>query len=702
MPKASPAQTNFTAGELSPRLDGRVDLSKYFNGARRLQNMIPQQQGGVQRRSGFRYVSNTKDSTRRAALLPFEFNVEQAYILEFGDHSCRFYRNHGTILDQEGSVYEIATPYAQSDLFDQDGRCLIKTAQSADVLYLCHPAYPPYALSRTGHTNWAIEKIAFKDGPYLATNTSDVTLTSTSGAVGTGRTLTASASLFAEGDAGRAVRKKSGGGWGWGIITEVISATQVTWEIKSTVTAGPSRDWRLGVWSETSGYPTCVTFFQDRLYFAGAKLHPQRLDGSVTGDYNNFAPSKLNDATVEDTNAVAFTLNANNVNVIRWLIDDDKGLVVGSVGGEWLVSPSSLGEALTPSNIQARRSTTRGSANLQPVQAADAILFVQRAGRKLRELAYVFEADGFRSPDMTLLAEHITESGVVALAYQQEPDSVVWAVRKDGVLLGMTYEREQEVVAWHRHIVGGTRNQEGTEPAKVESIAVIPSPDGGRDEVWAVIQRWVGGQVRRSVEYMEAPFSVRDTGAPQNDEERRQAILTQQRDAFFVDSGLTYRGSPASVISGLAHLEGETVQVLADGATHPDRTVVNGNIELMVPASVVQVGLGFRSILETVRLEAGAADGTAQGKTKRIHRAVVRFHQTLGALFGPSLQTLDRMEFRGGLDLMDRPPPLFDGDKLVDWPGDYETDGHMTIVQDQPLPLTVLAVFPQVITQDSR
>ena len=445
-----------------------------------------------------------------------------------------------------------------------------------------------------------------------------------------------------------------------------------------------------------------MTFFQDRLYLAGARQYPQRLDGSVTGDYNNFAPSKLGDASVEDSNAVAFTLNANNVNVIRWMIDDEKGLVVGSVGGEWLVSPSSLGEALTPSNIQARRSTTRGSANVQPVQASDAILFVQRAGRKLRELAYVFEADGFRSPDMTLLAEHISEGGIIALSYQQEPDSVVWAVRKDGVLLGMTYQREQEVVGWHRHIVGGTGSQEGAVPARVESIAVIPSPDGGRDELWAVVQRWVDGQTRRYIEYMDAAFVSPARRALQSCDSFKEAILARQKEAFFVDSGLTYNGSPASVISGLEHLEGETVQVLADGATHPDRQVVNGEISLTIPASVVQVGLGYRSVLETNRLEAGAADGTAQGKTKRIHRAVIRLHQTLGILFGPDPDQLDRLEFRSGFDLMDKPPPLFDGDKLVDWPGGYETEGRMTIAQDQPLPLTLLAVFPQIHTQDSR
>ncbi|TQV80772.1 hypothetical protein [Denitrobaculum tricleocarpae] len=628
--------------------------------------------------------------------------MEQAYILEFGDLSCRFYRNHGQIVDGEGTVYEISTPYAQSDLFDADGRCLIKTAQSADLLYLCHPSYPPYVLSRSGHTNWTIEKIAFQDGPYLSTNTSDITLSSSAGSIGTGRTLIASASLFAETDVGRLVRKKNGGGWGWGIITEFISATQATWEIKSAIASSPSKEWRLGVWSETTGFPTCVTFFQDRLYFAGARSHPQRLDGSVTGDYTSFSPSKLADATVEDTHAVAFTLNANNVNVIRWMIDDDKGLVLGSVGGEWLVSPSSLGEALTPSNIQARRSTTRGSANLQPVQAADAILFVQRAGRKVRELAYVFEADGFRSPDMTLLAEHISEGGISALSYQQEPDSVVWAVRRDGALLGMTYQREQEVVAWHRHQIGGVSNQEGTLPAKVESIAVIPAPDGSKDEVWAVVQRWINGQLKRSIEYMEASFNASARSPLQSEEGYKAAILQQQREAFFVDSGLTYRGAPASIISGLNHLEGETVQVLADGATHPDLQVTDGKITLMVPAAVVQVGLGYRSVLETARLEAGAADGTAQGKTKRIHRAVIRFHQTLGALFGPDPRNLDRIEFRSSTDLMDTPPPLFDGDKLVDWPGNYETEGRMMVVQDEPLPLTVLAIFPQVHTQDSR
>ena len=215
----------------------------------------------------------------------------------------------------------------------------------------------------------------------------------------------------------------------------------------------------------------CGNIFREPLILGGCPKHPHRINGSNVGDYENFSV-KSKDGVIADDCAVSYTLNADNVNVITWLADDEKGLVVGTVGGEWVIRPSSQGEALTPTNVNARMSARYGSARgVMPVSAGKSILFVQRAGRKLRELAYVFEDDGFRAPDLTVTAEHITCGGLRELAYQQQPQSIVWAIRGDGCLLGFTYEREQEVLAWHRHPLGGTCD--GGNPC-VESIATIP------------------------------------------------------------------------------------------------------------------------------------------------------------------------------------------------------------------------------------
>ncbi len=733
--KASPIKDNYNAGEMSPLMAARIRVDKYANALKTCENMIPLVQGGVTRRPGTMYVAETKGSvdyvvddyaaddyittaSGASRLVPFEFSVTQAYILEFGSQFIRFYKDRGQIQTsgvsawvtltayavgalvtsggttyycitahtsgatfagdlakwsaQSGTIYEIPTPYDNGDIEE------LKFTQSADVLYITHPDYAPRKLSRTGHTSWILSTITFLDGPYLNTNITTTTLTpsATTGTI----TVTASAALFASTDVDRLIRFKHSSTWGYARITVFTSATLVTALVVSTLGGtGAVTEWRLGVYSTTTGFPSCCMFFEDRLFFAGCTEFPQRVDGSQSSLYENFAPSSTA-GVITDSNAVAFSLNASDVNVVRWMQDDEKGLLIGTVGGEWMLRPSSQSQALTPTNVTAKRSTAFGSANVQAVRAGRASIYIQRAGRKVRELAYVYEVDGFRSPDMTVLSEHISEGGFIYSDYQQEPWSIVWFVRNDGQLVGLTYERDQDVVGWHRHIIGGSFN--GGD-AVVESVACIPTPDGTADETWLIVKRDIAGDVRRNIEYITPRFDA-----------------TVTTDAFFVDCGLTYDSTPSTTISGLDHLEGETVSVLADGAAHPDRTVSGGSITLNRSASVVHIGFGYNSNVQTLNIEAGAADGTSQGKTKRIHRVALRLHKTLGLKFGPSDSSLDEMTFRTSADAMDSPPALFTGDKSINWNGFYETEGSMYFRQDQPLPFTLLGVFPQLVTQD--
>jgi hypothetical protein len=403
------------------------------------------------------------------------------------------YSSGGTVAE----IYEVATPYLEADLFE------IQFAQSADVLYIAHPDYAPRKLSRTGHTSWTLTTIDFLDGPFLPTNstTTTLTLSGTTGSV----TVTASAVTginsdagFASTDVGRLIRwKDPANNWTWLTITAFTSTTVVTATVEgANASAGTATaNWRLGVWSTTTGFPGAVTFHGDRLFWGGPTNTPQRIDGSNVGDYENFKPSNAA-GTVADDNAVGFTLNANEVNVIRWLMSDEKGLIAGTVGGEWIVRASNQNEALTPSNVQATQSTNYGCAALPPLRAGKAIIFAQRNGRKLRELAYVFQDDGMRAPDMTVAAEHITRGGIVDMTYQSQPQSIIWMARNDGTLLGFTYEREQEVLAWHRHILGGAFS---TGQAVVESVASVPNPTGSADELWMVVKRTVDGVTRRSM-----------------------------------------------------------------------------------------------------------------------------------------------------------------------------------------------------------
>lgn len=685
MPKASPLQSNFSGGEFSPLLSGRVDADRYGTGLATCLNYIPVIQGGLVRRPGTKFAYEVKDSTKSTRLVSFEFSTTQAYIIEFGDQYVRFYRNNGIILDA-GLPYEVVTPYLEADLFE------LKFTQSADVLYITHPNYAQRKLTRTGHTNWTLTAITFLDGPYMATNITTTTLTP-SAATGVGITVTASATTginndtgFQTTDVGRVIRMQQGTTWGYVRITGWTSTTVVTADVILSLTSTAAKSvWRLGLWSDTTGYPSCSTFYEDRLFFAGSGAAPNRLDGSKSGDYENFSPTAT-DGTTAANNAVAFTFNSKTVNNIRWLENDERAISAGTVSSEWVVRPSTLSEALSPTNISAKEATTYGSRDVAPLKVGKSVLFVQRAGRQLWELRYVYEVDGFNSDDMTEIAEHITYGGIVEMAYQQQPHSVVWAVRGDGVLLGLTYRRQIEGlrVGWHRHELGGFSDAAHTARAKVESVAVIPSANGAYDELWMVVQRNINGNNVRYVEYMAAFFSDADT----------------QADAYFVDCGASYSGAPATVISGLTHLEGESVVALADGAVTPAQVVTGGQITLSKAASKVHVGYGYNSDGKQLRIEAGSADGTALGKTRRTHRVGILVHRSLGLKIGMSFTKMDTLTFRKTEDPMDIAPELATGMLSQRIEANYDFDNQFCFRQDQPLPSTVLAIGPQLVLQD--
>lgn len=654
----------------------------------------------------------------------------------FGADSNTVYVDSVSLVGDSGTPLEIVSPYAEADLSG------ISYTQSADILYLFHEDYATRTLSRTSDTSWTLNTFTPLDGPYLPTNTTAVTITpdDTTGTV----TLTASSATFVSTDVGRLVRLEqapqdwaastayvldeiatndsgkvyecttagtsagSGGPtgtgqaitdgtvtwryvaesltwFGWATISVFNSTTSVDAVVGGTLGGTTATAaWRLGLWSDTTGYPSSGTFHEDRLCFAGVPDAPQRVDGSNSGDYTNFAPTDT-DGTITDAHAISFTLNANQVNAIRWLVSGDKGLLAGTTGGEWSISPSSLGEALSPTNVKAKRVTAYGSANVEPVQAGRAVLFIQAALRKVRELRYFFSEDSVDAPDLTILAEHVTQSGVTGLARQKEPQPLVWAARQDGVLACVTYERDQDTlrVGWHRHILGGVGT--GTDSApEVESIAVIATPDGTAEELWLVVKRFVNGSSVRYVEYLTPFFD--DT--------------LDQEEAYFVDCGLSYSGTETSSFSGLDHLEGETLQVLADGAVHPDVTVSSGAVTLNYAATRVHIGYTYDSDGQRLRAESGARDGPALGKLRRAHSAMFLLHRTLGLKVGMDFDNLDEIKFRTSADTDDTAVPLYSGVKQVPLSGQYDTEGQLCWRQSDPLPGTILAINLQQEVQD--
>jgi hypothetical protein len=664
MAKTLVSVPSFTAGQLSPRMEGRTDFQKYFSAGTIINNFIVQPHGPVARRPGSYYVCEVKDSTKKTRLIPFSFSTTQTYILEFGDQYIRFYKDSGQITTGSPAVaYEISTPYLETEIFD------LKFAQSADVMYLCHPNHEVRKLSRTGHTSWTLTQVDFVNGPYLDDNITSTTLSSSTHTVGTGRTLTASSSLWVSTDVGRLVRFRDG----YGKITGYTSATVVTWEIlEDTGSASSSTDWSLGAFSDTTGHPKCVSFFEQRLVFAGTTNQPQTLFFSRSGDYENFNDNR--GGTISDSSAMIYTIASNQVNAIT-SIKATRTLIVMTTGGEFTVTSGATEDPITPTNLNIRKQSSYGSAGVDALSIGNTTVFLQRAKRKIRELAYNFDTDGYIAPDLTILSENISESGIVQMDYQQEPYSIVWCVRDDGSLVAMTYNRLQDVVAWHKHEFGGTN-------AKCKSVAVIDI-DTTEDQVWCIIERTINGSTKQYVEYLTP-----------ND---FNSSLTE---FHYVDSGLSYDGASTTTLTGLDHLEGETVKVILNGATHPDRVVSSGQISLDRATTKAKVGLGYISTLQTMRLDEGQG-GTDQTKTKRIYDVTVRFFETVGAKVGPDENNLDDIPFRDSSHPVDQPVPLFTGDKETEFPSDYGTDGFVLIKQEQALPMTILAVYARLELYDT-
>jgi hypothetical protein len=666
--------TNFTGGELSPRLDGRNDLQKYPTGCKTLENMIVYPHGSAARRSGSQFVAEVKDSSKETRLIPFEFSTTQTYMLEFGNQYIRFYKDDGQILSG-GSTYEIASPYLEAELFD------IKYAQSADVMYLCHPNHPVKKLARTGHTSWTLTSVAFTNGPFMDHNIETTTMTASHTNAGQTGTLTLSSTTgvnsnqgWLSTDVGRLVHMLDG----HVKITGYTSSTVVNMEVLTDISNGSATtDFALGSFSDTTGYPSCVTFFEQRLVFAATLSQPQTLFFSKSGDYENMDDGYHE--TVADDDSIIYTIASNQVNAIRFMTAT-RTLIIGTAGGEFAVSGGGTDIAITPTNILIKKQSNNGAANVDALAVGNATLFLQRARRKLRELAYNFDVDGYVAPDLTILAEHISEGGFKQLSYQQEPNQIIWCARNDGQLVGLTYQREQQVVAWHRHIFGGVF---GSGNAVCDSVATIPTDDS-EYQTWVIIKRTINGATKRYVEYIH-----------QYDFDE-----TDDTSFNFLDSQLSYSGSAVTNISGLAHLEGQTVSILADGATHPDKVVSSGAIVLERAASKVKVGLSYTSLLQTMRIDAGAQNGTAQSKTKRIYDITVRLYESIGVEVGPDLDNMERIPFRSSANAMNSGVNVFTGDKEVEFRGNYETDGFIFVRQTQPLPLTILSLYPKLQTND--
>ena len=730
-------QLSFTSGELSQSIWGRTDLIKYASGLKVCQNFIVRTHGGVENRPGSYFVAPAKFHDKKCRLIPFEFSSTQTYALEFGDKYIRFYTEGGQILNDDGSVYEIESPYSEADL------PLIKSVQSADLMTLCHPDYPPKTLGRYGHTDWRLNDFMHKNGPFEEVNVDEgvrVTVSDETGTV----TITANADLFTQehvgaqlyveqinsqvppwyansvvsnkpasptgakiksngktyvavgsyhgtdghdwstggtapdhevGDELDGPQKYGGSGlgnfgilWrylhsGFGIvrITSVTNARTATGtvvlRIPENIKSGTYK-WAFSAWGKSAGYPRTAMYHQQRLVFAATRKQPQTLWMSKTGDFNNFGhtfPGK-------DDDSITMTIAARQLNEIRYLVPMNS-LIALTSASEWVIGESNA--SLSPATVSAKVQGYRGSSHNEPLVIGNTSLFIQEKGSIVRDLAYRYEDDVFGGSDLSVMSNHLFDGfQIVDWAYAQVPYSVCWSVRNDGVMLGLTYMREQDVWGWHRHVTDG----------KFESVCAIS--EGVEDRVYMSIAREINGQTQRYIEVMS-----------------RRVSMPVER-AFYVDSGLSYNGVERSEFSGLEHLEGKEVAILADGNVHGRQIVKNGRIALDYPAKVINVGLPYVSEIETLDLNIQTQE-SIKDKKKSVSSVSLYVYDTRGGWTGENRDKMTEIKSRAVSDNYGRIEP-FTGLYGCAIRSSWNVMGRVIVQQRDPLPISILNAIPNV------
>lgn len=512
--------------------------------------------------------------------------------------------------------------------------------------------------------------------------------------------------VFTNDDLGRQVRLEwPGREPGYGYITTVNSGFQVRVQlVRDLADTTPTETWQLGAWCTTNGFPRAGTFFQQRLVAGRTVANPQTIWGSQGGGrIEDMRPDSWVEgaSTVEADDAFSVTLATKRVSWINWLIGSRR-LIVGTSSGNWAFS--SQGAALTPLDISATQQTSVDCADMEPLQIDDVGIFAHRAKRAVYDIGFSYEIEGFRASDLTILSEHVNKEGIEQLAYQAEPFSNGWSRLSDGALGCMTYKRSQEVVGWTPvELDGGVIVSMATIPGGTAASGQVYDSIG-RDELWLCVRRTIDGATVHYIEVMEGVFDGPNRAEYLDQDDFDVDMRASQADAFYVDCGLTYKGAAATVISGLGHLEGATVKVVADGAAQQDKTVVSGSITIDKAASTVHVGLGYSWLIRSLKLPYGAQAGTAVNKTKVINKLGLVLKDSASFEYGVELDgevSFNRVPFRTSSVPMGAATPLFTGETTLDLGGGYDLDPRIVLRGDLPLPFTLLASAPQMRTNES-
>ena len=590
-------QKSFTGGELSPALYSRNDLAKYMIGLKTLKNGFVRAEGCISNRAGLEFIAEVKDSTLPVRLIPFAFNTEQTYIIEFGNKYARFIKNAGQIL-YENLPVEIETPFLSDDLFE------VKYAQNADVLTLCHNSYSPYELSRESHYEWKLENISFQ--PKISPPKIDK-ISWNGGSQETTEyhyvVTSVMKDTYEESNCSEIATVRGELESYWGVSDYIkleFSAVEnaVEYNVYRSVNGvygyvgttaensfvddkiEPDMSSTAPIFTnpfKNGNNPACVNYFQQRKVYACLKNSPQQLVTSQTSTNNNFNISR----PLKTTDSINITLSEREVNEIRHIIAMND-LILLTSGAEWKLNGSD-GSFTASSSLVAKPQSYYGCSNVQPVVSGNMILFVQSGGSVIRDLGYTYVSDSYDGEELSIFANHLFEGKqVIDMAYSKEPYRILWCVMSDGTLNALTYNKKQEVIGWHKHETKG----------KFESVAVIR--EDFEDVPYFVVKRMINGCEKRYIERLASRY------------------VEKTKDGIFLDSSLSYEGEPIKVIKGLEHLEGETINLLVDGCVVLDKVVKNGQVELDYSVTKIVAGLPYEFEVETLNLEGEDTQGLSK------------------------------------------------------------------------------------------
>lgn len=739
MPRASEIRTNFTAGELSTLINSRTQFQRYFNGSEILENWVVLAQGPIFRRKGFRFIGEVKDSTKKTRIIPFEFSTVQTYAIELGAGYLRFFSAQGQVLDSGSNILEISNPYSENELFD------IKFVQDSDVIYMAHPNHPIQKLIRVASNDFTLNPVDLVKGPYIDENiisTDEVRLTG--GVWDEGVTLTLTAlgghTPFTSNHVGGLWKVRSGTDIAHVKITGFTSSTVVTVvaqnDVPQSLRNTASFNWSEGEFSNARGFAGAITFHEQRMVLAGSIYAPQKVWFSKSNaDYENFEVGTNAD------DPFLITIASQRGDPIRWLFSD-QALFVGTAGSIFRIISSRNSPALAPDDIDAKRQISYGCSNIQPELVGQSPIYMQKNNKTARLITFDIDSDKYKAVDITIDSDHITDGGITSFEYQQIPLSSLWTVRTDGQIARLTLEQDQQVQAWSRYVTQGN----------FESVAIVSDAEDN-DEIYAIVKRTINGAVKRFVEVQEPNYEVDnpnrfyvDSGLSYNG--TQSSTITISGNTFTADSSTFQSGdigkeihqligkgrakitgftdsqnvtvsiietfSSATLlpnewaiaiknITGLGHLEGETVAINSDGATVPNKTVSSGAIEIDNAGSIIHVGLSYSSKQKNMPIESLALSGiigTSQHKVKRIDSVIIRFDKTLGGKIIDFNNNETPITARSLVDNMNEVPDLNSGDEEITLGTGWDRLGQIEIIQDGPQPMTIKSITYKVTIND--